>query len=120
MAQNGYTSELVKQIFAGSPDDCERLVAAMQYCAFIPTVNTFSNAVIVTLLEKGVLYRGMLDLAELSLLDQCFYIHNKFTEFHERLMVIDVEVKITKPSFEELLFATISRVKSNFITKRER
>lgn len=115
-----YESELVKQMFSGTVDDCERLVAAMQYCAFIPTINTFSNAVVVTLLEKGVLYRGMLDLAELSLLDQCFYIHNKFTEFHERLMVIDVEIKITKSNLEDLLFATLSRVKSNFLTKRER
>jgi hypothetical protein len=79
-----FSVENVKQMFAGEPDECERLVAAIQYCAFIPAVNTFSNAVIVTLLEKGVLYRGMLDLGELSLLDQCFYIHNKFTEFHER------------------------------------
>lgn len=79
-----FSVENVKQMFAGEPDECERLVAAIQYCAFIPAVNTFSNAVIVTLLEKGVLYRGMLNLGELSLLDQCFYIHNKFTEFHER------------------------------------
>ncbi len=82
--ENRFLSEKVTQMFAGAADACERLVAAMQYCAFIPTINIFSNAVIVTLLEKGVLYRGMLDLAELTLLDQCFYVHNKFTEFHER------------------------------------
>lgn len=79
-----FAVDIVEELFPGPPDDCERLVGALQYCAFIPSKNTFSNAVIVTLLEKGVLYRGMIDLADLSVLDQCFYVHNKFTEYHER------------------------------------
>lgn len=76
--------DVVDSLFTGAPDLCERLVAAMQYCAFIPDEPSFSNAVIVTLLEKGVLYKGMIDLSEFSLIDQCFYISQKFSEFGER------------------------------------
>jgi hypothetical protein len=76
--------ETIDDVFIGDPDDCERLVAALQYSAFIPLDLKFSNSVIITLLEKGVLYRGMIDLKDFSLLDQCYYINQKFSEFHER------------------------------------
>lgn len=71
-------------VFVGEADDCERMVACLQYIAFLSPDLHFSTTVCVSLLEKGVLYRGMIDLHEFSLLDQSFYITQKFSEFGER------------------------------------
>lgn len=91
-----------KDIFAGRIDECERMIGCLQYCSFIPIrANDSPNssnptsgglrfivdegADISSFFEKGSLYRGMIsDLHDFSLLDQCFYIIQKFTEFRER------------------------------------
>jgi hypothetical protein len=83
---------VIPDIFIGEVDDCERIVAALQYCAFlsIPVANNgglsrpVTMQAITSMLEKGVLYRGMMDLHDFELLNKCFYINQKFTEFGER------------------------------------
>ncbi len=83
---------VIPDIFVGEADDCERIVAALQYCSFlpIPAVNggglsrPLTMHVITSMLEKGVLYRNMLDLKDVQLLQKCYYVTQKFTEFGER------------------------------------
>ena len=64
---------------------------------------------ITNLVEKGVVYREMTDLRGHSLLDQCFYITQKFTEFGERLEIIDAEIKTKKLSKELILYALVNK-----------
>lgn len=84
---------VIPALFVGEADACERMVAGLQYCSFLPLKSNISPTQqlrpmtiqqITSLVEKGVLYREMIDLRELSLLDQAFYITQKFTEFGER------------------------------------
>jgi hypothetical protein len=83
---------VIPDIFVGEADECERIIAALQYCSFlpIPVVNggglsrPLTMQAITSMLEKGVLYRGMLELKDVPLLQKCFYVTQKFTEFGER------------------------------------
>jgi len=80
--------EIINRIFPGAADPCERIVACLHYSSFFSfEYEDISLNEKVQLLEKGVLYKGMIDLSELSLLDKCFFVTQKFTEFGERYMI---------------------------------
>jgi hypothetical protein len=85
---------VIPNLFVGAADACERMVAGLQYCSFLPLPGSATSTTqrmrpmtiqqITSFVEKGILYREMIDLRELTLLDQAFYITQKFTEFGER------------------------------------
>lgn len=77
--------EITNRVFPGRSDESEKIVACLHFCSFYPFEyeNVMHNQK-VELLEKGVLYRGMIDLSDLSLLDKCYFMTQKFIEFSER------------------------------------
>eukprot|EP01040_Poterioochromonas_malhamensis_P004488 gene4488-4811_t len=111
-----------KDVFSGGVDECERMIGCLQYCCFVPihahssiegfSFHTDDTADIQTFFEKGSVYRGMIsDLHDFPLLDQCFYILQKFTEFRERVEVVDIELEFKEVEIDQLLLHLLNRVK---------
>jgi hypothetical protein len=83
-----------RDIFSGPFDECERIIGCLQYCSFLPVslrsdhvsdLESEDSENVLGYFEKGILYKGMIsNLQEFSLLDQNYYIIEKFTEFRER------------------------------------
>lgn len=105
----------VSQLFPGPPDECERLVGCLQYCAFLNIEEEkLTSDLIASLVGKGALYKAMLDLKDLAPLDQLFYVVQKFSEFGDRLQIVDSEISITHSSPVELVQFTFLRVQRLF------
>ena len=84
------------EYFIGEVDRTERLVSLLQFCA---SGSAYESAKaqddLVEVLEKGLLYRGMVDMTTLeTFLSQMKTVFDKFSEFTERLDLVNVQVDI--------------------------
>lgn len=68
--------------FIGSPDSCERLVSALQFCLEGNSSSISSEEMLYAILEKGIFYRGMIVEFDQNIFsDQIAILLSKFTEF---------------------------------------
>ena len=82
------------EYFIGEVDRTERLVSLLQFCA-LRYESAKSQDDLIEVLEKGLLYRGMVDMTSLgSFLFQMKTVFDKFSEFTERLDLVNVQVDI--------------------------
>lgn len=116
--------KVARDFFASPADECERVIGCLQYCAFLhlfgdgtqvlSSPNTGEElGLILPHFEKGILYHGMIsNLGDFPLLDQCFYITQKFTEFRERVEIIDLQIEFKDRDWDNLLLFALRRMKA--------
>eukprot|EP01039_Chlorochromonas_danica_P002764 gene2764-3017_t len=102
----------VPNVFTGPPDVCERLIGCLQYASFLPNSPQAvrREEFVAGLVSKGVLYKALLKMDDLASVDQIFYVLQKFSEFGDRLHIVDVEVSISRLTLEDLLSAALARI----------
>ena len=108
--------------FTGKVDHCERLVSLFEHCSQVGGGNSSAATqdwVSISLhddevyrgLEKGMYYKGMMNVNEITLLEKSKLIHKKFSEMRERLELFPVAIDISRRTVLEANMAKEPGVK---------